>query len=130
MGSSGTKRSRSYHSQMDEYGTGSYKSINRIDSRASDINNKFYDIRIAAAFWLSGLLNNSGYVIMLAAAKHIMDGSVGIVYLADVLPTFFIKVTLPYWQHLISYKTRLWIAVILYVISFVTVASSNVIPIQ
>lgn len=50
-----------------------------------------------AAFWLLGLINNSGYVIMMAEAKEIVPGAVGIVFLADVAPTMIIKVTAPYW---------------------------------
>lgn len=50
-----------------------------------------------AAFWLLGLINNSGYVIMMAVAKEIAPGAVGIVFLADVAPTMIIKVTAPYW---------------------------------
>lgn len=50
-----------------------------------------------AAFWLLGLINNSGYVIMMAVAKEIVPGAVGIVFFADVAPTMIIKVTAPYW---------------------------------
>lgn len=50
-----------------------------------------------AAFWLLGLINNSGYVIMMAVAKDIAPDEVGIVFLADVAPTMIIKVTAPYW---------------------------------
>lgn len=50
-----------------------------------------------SAFWLLGLINNSSYVIMMAVAKEIAPGAVGIVFLADVAPTLLIKVTAPYW---------------------------------
>lgn len=50
-----------------------------------------------AAFWLLGLINNSGYVIMMAVAKEIAPGAVGVVFFADVAPTMIIKVTAPYW---------------------------------
>lgn len=50
-----------------------------------------------SAFWLLGLINNSSYVIMMAVAKEIAPGAVGIVFLADVAPTMIIKVTAPYW---------------------------------
>lgn len=50
-----------------------------------------------AAFWLLGLINNSGYVIMMAVAKDILPGAVGIVFLAGVGPTMIVKVTAPYW---------------------------------
>lgn len=50
-----------------------------------------------AAFWLLGLINNSAYVIMMAVAKEIAPGAVGVVFLAGVAPTTIIKVTAPYW---------------------------------
>ena len=50
-----------------------------------------------AAFWLLGLINNSGYVIMMAVAKEIAPDAVGIVFFSAVAPTMFIKVTAPYW---------------------------------
>jgi len=49
------------------------------------------------AFWLLGLINNATYVIMLAGAKEISEGGIGLVYLANIVPTFFIKITGPYW---------------------------------
>lgn len=54
-------------------------------------------LRNDAAFWLLGLINNSPYVIMMAVAKEIAPGAVGVVFLADVAPTLIIKVTAPYW---------------------------------
>lgn len=50
-----------------------------------------------AAFFLLGLINNSCYVIMMAVAKEIAPGAVGVVFLADVAPTLIIKLTAPYW---------------------------------
>lgn len=49
------------------------------------------------AFWLLGLINNSSYVIMMAVAKEIAPGAVGVVFLADVAPTMIIKISAPYW---------------------------------
>lgn len=49
------------------------------------------------AFWLLGLINNSIYVIMMAVAKEIAPGAVGLVFLADVAPTMIVKITAPYW---------------------------------
>eukprot|EP00903_Cladosiphon_okamuranus_P005515 g5494.t2 len=74
-----------------------------------------------AAFWLLGLINNSGYVIMMAVAKEIAPGAVGIVFLADVAPTMIIKVTAPYWFHLVPYSLRVWTCTALLVLSLVTV---------
>ena len=50
-----------------------------------------------AGFWLLGLLNNSSYVIMLAAAGDISAGSVGLVFFCAIFPTFLIKATGPFW---------------------------------
>lgn len=49
------------------------------------------------AFWLLGLLNNISYVILLAGAAEISAGGVGLVFLADIAPTFIVKLTAPYW---------------------------------
>lgn len=80
--------------------------------------------RTMAAFWLLGLINNSGesccsmvlevpiqiinalnlllivfsaYVIMIAGANDISDGSVGLVYFCAIFPTLLVKLTCPYW---------------------------------
>lgn len=50
-----------------------------------------------AAFWFLGLINNSGYVIMMAVAKEIAPDAVGVVFLADVAPTLLLKISAPYW---------------------------------
>jgi hypothetical protein len=42
-------------------------------------------------------VNNSTYVIMIAAAKEISSGGVALVYLADIAPTFLVKLSAPYW---------------------------------
>jgi hypothetical protein len=39
---------------------------------------------------------------MIAGAQEISEGGVALVYLANVLPSFFAKLTLPYWFHLLS----------------------------
>ena len=49
------------------------------------------------AFWLLGLINNSSYVIMMAVAKEIAPGAVGVVFLAGVAPSMLIKLSAPYW---------------------------------
>lgn len=73
------------------------------------------------AFWLLGLLNNSGhhslldtcfsdiaaqyddreicagYVIMIAGANEISSGSVGLVYFCAIFPALLVKLTAPYW---------------------------------
>lgn len=79
------------------------------------------------AFWLLGLCNNFGYVIMLSAAKDILEPgphlsnstiacvedrraakcssiSTGAVLLADILPSLLIKMISPFVFASISYK--------------------------
>jgi hypothetical protein len=63
-------------------------------------------LRDGTAFWLLGLANNSGYVIMLACANEISNGGVGTVYLAAVLPALAIKLTAPYWFSRTPYSAR------------------------
>lgn len=43
-----------------------------------------------AGFFLSGLLNNSSYVIMIAGAKNIAPSMVGLVYVCNVVPSFLV----------------------------------------
>ena len=78
--------------------------------------------RNVIAFWLFGLFNNTSYVIMIAAAGDISSGGVALVYLCNVLPSFLIKVTLPYWFHLFSYSARLVLCSVLMVTSFALVS--------
>lgn len=54
-------------------------------------------IRNYTAFWLLGLLNNASYVVMMAVAKDILPGAVGVVFFVNVFPAMFIKVSGPYW---------------------------------
>ncbi|CAM9290475.1 unnamed protein product [Ectocarpus sp. 12 AP-2014] len=78
-------------------------------------------LRNDAAFWLLGLINNTSYVIMMAVAKEIAPDAVGVVFFADVAPTMVIKVTAPYWFHLVPYSARVWACTMLLVLSLVTV---------
>ena len=58
--------------------------------------------RLLLAFFLLGLFNNTGYVVMNAGAKEITPCLVGLVYVANVLPSMSVKLTLPFWQHRVS----------------------------
>ncbi|XP_071657450.1 battenin [Patagioenas fasciata] len=78
--------------------------------------------RTSGAFWLLGLANNLPYVLMLSAARDILQGapvlagnsssrdcnkeSAGAVLLADILPTLLIKVTAPLGLHRLPYGPR------------------------
>ena len=81
--------------------------------------------RFILAFWLLGLLNNASYVVMNAGAKNISEGSVALVYLANILPGFAIKSTSPYWLDSTPYWLRLGVGTAFMVISFCVVALSS-----
>ncbi|KAL3765434.1 hypothetical protein ACHAW5_006927 [Stephanodiscus triporus] len=62
------------------------------------------------SFWLLGLLNNSPWVLMLACATNISAGGVALVFISNIIPGLMVKISAPYWFHLISYKTRISMA--------------------
>ncbi|KAF1733828.1 Protein BTN1 [Beauveria bassiana] len=68
------------------------------------------NMKVVAAFWLFGLINNVLYVIILSAAQDLV-GTVpkGVVLLADVVPSFFAKLVAPYFIHRVPYRTRVFI---------------------
>jgi battenin len=64
---------------------------------------------IFISFWVFGLLNNVLYVVILSAAVDLVGPTVpkATVLLADVLPSFIIKLTAPFFIHLIPYAKRI-----------------------
>ncbi|KAL9089100.1 MAG: hypothetical protein Q9165_005913 [Trypethelium subeluteriae] len=62
-----------------------------------------------APFWLFGSVNNILYIVILAAALDLVGPAVpkGIVLLADIIPGFIIKLTAPYFIHVVPYRTRI-----------------------
>eukprot|EP01138_Halocafeteria_seosinensis_P009259 gb/GECG01009462.1/.p1 GENE.gb/GECG01009462.1/~~gb/GECG01009462.1/.p1 ORF type:complete len:496 (+),score=44.55 gb/GECG01009462.1/:1-1488(+) len=80
--------------------------------------------RNVIAFWILGLLNNYGYVVMLSAAKDIDENKAGLVLLADIVPTVLIKVTAPFWVHYLSYRLRIALCGLSKIASFYVVAST------
>jgi hypothetical protein len=48
-------------------------------------------------FWFLGVLNNSSFVIMIAAATTISSGGIGLVYIASICPGVLMKTSAPYW---------------------------------
>eukprot|EP00579_Thalassiosira_antarctica_P001494 CAMPEP_0201872936 /NCGR_PEP_ID=MMETSP0902-20130614/5547_1 /ASSEMBLY_ACC=CAM_ASM_000551 /TAXON_ID=420261 /ORGANISM="Thalassiosira antarctica, Strain CCMP982" /LENGTH=532 /DNA_ID=CAMNT_0048399377 /DNA_START=25 /DNA_END=1626 /DNA_ORIENTATION=- len=62
------------------------------------------------SFWLLGMLNNAPWVLMLAVATNISAGGVALVFLSNMIPGLIVKITAPYWFHLISYKVRMLMA--------------------
>lgn len=81
--------------------------------------------KLLTCFWMLGLFNNASYVIMLACAKSISEGGTALVFLANVLPSFLIKASSPYWFDKVAYDTRLWLATIFMMTSFVLVATGS-----
>lgn len=79
-------------------------------------------LRNLAAFWLLGFVNNVGYVIMIAGAQEISAGGVGLVYFFDIFPALFVKLSGPYWFHLVSYRQRTLLGAVLMLLSFLVVA--------
>jgi battenin len=78
-------------------------------------------LRNLAAFWVLGFINNVGYVIMIAGAQEIAAGGVGIVYFFDIFPALLVKLTGPYWFHLISYRNRTVLGAAWMLVSFLVV---------
>jgi battenin len=75
------------------------------------------------AFFICGLINNFGYVVMLSAADHI-GGKLpeSATLLADILPTFIIKISAPFFMDRIPYKARITFAIFMGLVSFQLVA--------
>ncbi|KAL8921911.1 MAG: hypothetical protein Q9208_005515 [Pyrenodesmia sp. 3 TL-2023] len=67
------------------------------------------DLRVCTAFWLFGLINNVLYVIILSAALDLVGPSVpkSVVLLADVIPSFLMKLVAPYFIHVVPYSIRI-----------------------
>ncbi|KAL8928643.1 MAG: hypothetical protein Q9172_000858 [Xanthocarpia lactea] len=90
------------------------------------------DVRVCTAFWLfgilicicflfdhsadrkQGLINNVLYVIILSAALDLVGPNVpkAVVLLADIIPSFLIKLCAPYFIHLVPY----WLRIILFAV--------------
>eukprot|EP00117_Sycon_ciliatum_P012373 scpid74062/ scgid5569/ Battenin; Protein CLN3 len=133
--------------------------------------------RVHVAFWLLGLCNNFGYVIMLSGAHDILLDETGdhsgegsnstttlpptsstgypittsnstnttaaecnrldcnkestaTILLADVLPSLLIKITAPYFMHLIPFHLRIFLCVACGISSYVLVAFAHVIALS
>jgi hypothetical protein len=62
---------------------------------------------------------------LLAGANEIAASAVGLVYLFAIGPTIIVKLTAPYWFHLVGYSTRFWAAAALMSCSFIIVGCSK-----
>ena len=76
-------------------------------------------------YFFLGLVNNVGFVIMVAGAKNIAEAGVALVYLANIVPTTLVKITAPLWFDKISYNFRLVAATLLMIASFLCVALTD-----
>ncbi|KAI0515144.1 Batten's disease protein Cln3 [Xylaria bambusicola] len=67
------------------------------------------DVLVLVAFWLFGLINNVLYVVILSAAQDLVGPEVpkGLVLLANILPSFSIKLVGPYFIHKVPYSIRI-----------------------
>jgi battenin len=75
----------------------------------------------------AGLINNVLYVIILSAALDLVGPSIpkGIVLLFDVVPSFFTKLTAPYFIHHIPYAIRIYLLVFLSVAGMLLIALTD-----
>ncbi|CAF0793936.1 unnamed protein product [Adineta steineri] len=104
-------------------------------------------------FWLLGLCNNFGYVIMLSAAHDILkeeEGtnstqpvpknttnefdcnpvSTGAILLADVIPALIIKVTAPFYMQRIPYNIRFILMVLFSAGSLIIVGTARIVALS
>lgn len=67
-------------------------------------------LKIAACFWVFGLLNNVLYVVILSAAVDLVGATTpkAVVLLADVVPALLAKVSAPFYIHSIPYRYRIY----------------------
>jgi battenin len=74
--------------------------------------------RTFISFWIFGLVNNVLYVVILSAAIDLVgpEAPKAIVLLADILPSFLLKLTAPFYIHVVPYYVRI---ILLIIISFV-----------
>lgn len=99
--------------------------MDNLNQPVSFLVSSFHNYRNEIGFWCLGLFNNMSYVIMIAGADNISSGGVGLVYVFDILPTLFIKLTLPYWFHLMSYHVRIRLCSLFMLLSFLSVAANK-----
>ena len=62
--------------------------------------------RTHLAFWLLGFFNNFTWVAMNAGAGSIVPGQYALIYIVNQVPAVLVKVSAPYWFHLVSYEKR------------------------
>lgn len=83
--------------------------------------------KVFSSFWVFGLVNNVLYVLILSAAVDLVGSTVpkGVVLLADVLPSFVVKLSAPFYMHLFPYKYRIYTLVVLSFFGMILVAHAT-----
>ncbi|SCV05193.1 LANO_0H02102g1_1 [Lachancea nothofagi CBS 11611] len=78
-------------------------------------------------FWLFGLVNNVLYVVILSAAADIVGPGLpkAIVLLVDILPSFVVKLTAPFFIHKVQHRYRIAALIVLSCVGMVLVAGRN-----
>ncbi|AAS52514.1 AEL171Cp [Eremothecium gossypii ATCC 10895] len=82
---------------------------------------------IFGKFWLFGLLNNVLYVVILAAAVDIVGPTLpkSLILLADILPSFLVKLVAPFFIDRVEYHYRIWSLIALSGFGMLLVASGR-----
>lgn len=75
-------------------------------------------------FWAFGCINNVLYVVILSAAADIVGPNLpkSLVLLVDILPSFIVKLTAPFFIHRIPYRSRIAILVVLSCVGMILVS--------
>ncbi|KAK6454046.1 vacuolar CLN3 [Scheffersomyces xylosifermentans] len=83
--------------------------------------------KLFVSFFMFGLLNNILYVVILSAAIDLVGASTpkAVVLLADVVPSFVIKASAPFFIHLIPYIYRIWSLVSLSSVGMLLLSTSS-----
>jgi battenin len=67
---------------------------------------------------------------MNAGAKEIVPSMVGLIYTCSVGPALLVKLTGPYWFHLVTYKVRIVVCSFMIMLSFILVAVGEIYKLQ
>jgi hypothetical protein len=81
--------------------------------------------RVLCGLWLSGLLNNSLFVVTSALGKQIVAGGVALVYLANVAPALLVKGSTALWFPFVSYHATVWVCAALMAASVLLIALAS-----
>ncbi|EDQ92491.1 uncharacterized protein MONBRDRAFT_17162 [Monosiga brevicollis MX1] len=116
-------------------GEASYGPTDDEDDEAKSLPLTADDKRDMAAFWILGLCNNFGYVIMLSGANDMLSKfdpnlGTGVVLLCDIIPTLIIKPIAPLLLAPLPYSLRVNIAILFALAAFLLVAFAKSVEIS